>query len=508
MKNTIQRVLTLTPLTLMLLGASLQAQIAKNPDSNTLWAESGQSVQTVQPDGTDYWTDLGWQAGEMWLSGGLYPDITTGDQGGMRISASGERVFTAVKVPFSPDFPYLVWKVEDVVLGQGYHELTVGPASQKVTRLQVVGAIPEGTFIFNPYQQDPDWATGSVAVSMNVHNVALTIKDLRMVAEPENNLAITSPAFDEKKRLEPNDPLTITLTLAEPAASATVEFFDSYMLSPVSLNGQTSIALEAADASKKVWTATLVAKSLLMPNLKTGEMVKPNRLLFKATTADGGLTAPLWTGNPREISLGSGVQVLGAPKFSAGKHGQALSFDGVADGLLVPDLDMDDNEGTMECWIYLATTFNTTANIFRIDGADPWTYQILMIDGETRKLSYSVYNGTAGASVNSSLIGDGWHHVMATYSVSGGKIELFVDGNSEGTAPYTTPTTCRGKALGIGGVGQGKLVAPYAGLLDEIRISSVVRAPSGEETGPFVRDDKTVLLLHCDRDTGISDAAK
>ena len=152
----------------------------------------------------------------------------------------------------------------------------------------------------------------------------------------DSNLTVTSTAFAEKKRLDPNDTLTITLTLAKPADGATVDFFDSYLCTPVTLNGQKTLPLQATDATKKIWSATIAVKSCMMPNLKKGEQIKPNRLLFKATTRDGGMTAPLWTGNPYEFTLNSSVQVMGAPKFAAGKDDQGLSFDGEADALAIP----------------------------------------------------------------------------------------------------------------------------------------------------------------------------
>jgi hypothetical protein len=68
-------------------------------------------------------------------------------------------------------------------------------------------------------------------------------------------------------------------------------------------------------------------------------------------------------------------------------------------------------------------------------------------------------------------------------------------------------TTCKGKTLGIGGYAMGKVATPFSGLLDEIRISNVVRSTPVEGAGPFAMDDKTTVLIHCDRATGITDAA-
>jgi hypothetical protein len=401
----------------------------------------------------------------------------------------------------------LVWDVVDIVPGEGYRAMGVGLDVENVAKLSVVSNLQTGTFVFNPFLQNPNLVSGKVAAAVNLYNAGVTIQGIRMVAEPANNLTVTSPAFETKQSLDINDSITITLTLAEAAGSAQVEFFDSYLCSPVRLNNQEAIELKAADNTKKVWKTTVDVKSLAMPNLKKGEQVKPNRLLLKATTAGGGLKAPLWTGNPFPCNLADSVQVIGAPKFMSGKHGEALSFDGKADSLLIP-CDIDDKKGTMECWVNVSPTLETTANILRIDGSLPWSYHDLSISGESRKLSYKVHVGDEGISVTSSPLGDGWHHVMATYSLEAGQIELFVDGNSEGTANYTVPTTCKGHPLGVGGYILGKVMSPYAGLIDEIRVSNVVRPAPADGAGPFEVDENTVVLIQGDRATGIKNAVK
>lgn len=507
MKNAIQQLLILIPIAMTLSGTVLQAELVKSPDANTLWEENGIDVQTVPFEGTDFWTQPTWQAGGKWLSGGLYSHVTSAQAGGLQIQASGNNNSTYARVPIDPGYPYLVWDVVDIVPGEGYRAMGVGLDVENVARLSVVGNLQPGTFVFNPFLQDPNLVSRKVAAAVSLYNAALTIKGLRMVAQPENNLTITSPAFETKQCLDINDTITITLTLAQAAGSAKVEFFDSCLCTPVRLNDQEGIELKAADDTKKVWKATVDVKTLTMTNLKKGEQVKPNRLLLKATTSGGGLAAPLWTGNPYEFNLAGSVQVMGSPKFAAGKHGQALSFDGQSDALLIP-CDINDKEGTMECWIHVSPTLETTANIFRIDGSNPWGYHDLSINAATRKLSYKVHADGTDASVTSASIGDGWHHVMATYSLKSGQIELFVDGNSEGTADYTVPTTFQGHPFGIGGYILGKVMSPYAGLIDEIRVSNVVRSAPANGAAPFEVDENTVVLIHGDRASGIKNAAE
>ena len=506
MKHTLRQILKLIPVALTLSSGLLQAEIIKQPDQNTLWKETGINVKTIRSEIKEFWGETTWMVGGKWLSDGLYLNVTEVDKKGLLLRPSQDKTFTSVRVPYNLNFPYLVWDVVHIVPGEGYRELRVGLDAPNFDSLSVIGNLQLGTFLFNTSLKNPTIDSMVVPVAVHLHNAELTINGLRMVAEPENNLTLTSDAFYEKQRLDINDQLTITLTLARPVEGARVEFFDRNLVSSVRLNDQEDVQLKAVDTTKKVWSAKLDVKSLFMPNLKKGEQIAPNRLLFKATTTGGGLSLPLWTGNPYEFNLNLGLQVMGAPKFAAGKHGQALNFDGKSDSLVIPST-INEKEGTMECWIYVSPALEKTANIFRIDGTNPWGYHELSVNGDTFKLSYKVHSGGKESSVTSNSIGTGWHHVMATYSLKSGRIELFVDGKREGSADYTSfPTTFQGRPLGIGGYILGKVQSPYAGLIDEIRISNVVRPAPVGAPGPFKVDKDTVVLIQCDRASGIKNA--
>ncbi|MEI6502182.1 MAG: DUF4838 domain-containing protein, partial [Armatimonadota bacterium] len=75
---------------------------------------------------------------------------------------------------------------------------------------------------------------------------------------------------------------------------------------------------------------------------------------------------------------------------------------------------------------------------------------------------------------------------------------------SVGTAPYVK-TTCGKVPLYIGGLpsDSGTLGNPFVGLIDEVRVSKVVRNPATDAAGgPYVADDKTSVLLHFDEESG------
>lgn len=148
------------------------------------------------------------------------------------------------------------------------------------------------------------------------------------------------------------------------------------------------------------------------------------------------------------------------------------------------------------------------STILRLDSPTPWTYHILRRVTHESSLSYTVYDGKQGKGITSQPVAEGWHHVAATHDASKGQLELFVDGRSQGTAPYLK-TACRNVLLNIGGlvqmqVGSSKVSNPFRGKIDEVRVSRVVRQfqATAAPPGPYVPDDQTGLLLHFDEGAG------
>ena len=191
-----------------------------------------------------------------------------------------------------------------------------------------------------------------------------------------------------------------------------------------------------------------------------------------------------------------------SPAWVAGRFGGGLRFDGDDDVVRVMECGFSDEEGTLEAWVWLpGEAQETHGTILRLDGRDPWTYHIVQRVQRASSVAYWSYDGKTCRVVASGELPEGWHHVAATHSLTSGTIELFVDGVSQGTAPYVR-TTCRGTPLGVGAVPNGR-GNPFRGVIDEVRVSTVVR-PQGSNRGggPYSTDQHTGLLLHCDEGQG------
>jgi hypothetical protein len=95
-----------------------------------------------------------------------------------------------------------------------------------------------------------------------------------------------------------------------------------------------------------------------------------------------------------------------------------------------------------------------------------------------------------------------WYHIAVTRD-SANVTRIFVNGVLRNTINGTAaPTTSTG-AFGIGNAGDA-VTEFFPGLLDELRISSIVRYSSNftPQTTPFITDASTVTLYHLDEGTG------
>ncbi len=195
---------------------------------------------------------------------------------------------------------------------------------------------------------------------------------------------------------------------------------------------------------------------------------------------------------------------LPAGQRTAGKFGGGLAFGGDKRAFVVSDLDFDDTEGTLEAWVWIPAEKPTARHgtILRLDGADPWTYHIIQRDMGTGALSYMTYDGQQVRGVGAPDPGEGWHHVVGTYSTHTGKMAFWMDGAKCGEAEYRR-TTCKGSVLGIGGMAadSGNLLE---GRIDEVRLSKVVRDVQTQATGgPYEPDADTLALFHFDEASGL-----
>ena len=185
---------------------------------------------------------------------------------------------------------------------------------------------------------------------------------------------------------------------------------------------------------------------------------------------------------------------------------------------------------TLEGWFYANTAAANQHLIAKRDyanGANTTNYALRFENGKLFLFYYTSEGLQAVMATSTSFESNAWNHVACTYDGTDKRVRMFVNGvevpgyddggyTTTANPPYMSqhPEASRGGAdpapLAIGAAYQSNVAdstfAAFYGLIDEVRISKVVRYSSNfiPQTTPFVADSNTVLLLHCDQSVGLT----
>ncbi len=201
------------------------------------------------------------------------------------------------------------------------------------------------------------------------------------------------------------------------------------------------------------------------------------------------------------------------PKWAEGKWNFGMAFDR-NQFLYIPESGFDDKAGTIEVCVYLPKEgFVDDGTIVRLQGRDnnglvPMSYYLLSTLSNNSVAFSAKAPAGQRALVATPPLGEGWHYIKATHSAADKKIELFADGQSCGTSPYT-PAALAGAAMAVGAVTphhwaeRASVSNGLRGRIDGLRVSDVVRpADDSWKSGPLVADEHTTLLVNFDEGKG------
>jgi hypothetical protein len=182
-----------------------------------------------------------------------------------------------------------------------------------------------------------------------------------------------------------------------------------------------------------------------------------------------------------------------------------VRFDGSNDYILVPhDVSLDGGASplTVEAWIYydqIASGCMTHARKGTASSAsyDYWHHKNVSPDDSLYWAGYGGYSVVTFTAV-SPLV---WFHYAGVHDPATGEARTYLNGVLAETASvYATPATNTDDLI-IGLDWDGG--CPMDGVIDELRISSVVRYSANfTPPGPFSSDGDTMALYHFDEYTG------
>lgn len=159
--------------------------------------------------------------------------------------------------------------------------------------------------------------------------------------------------------------------------------------------------------------------------------------------------------------------VSGAVRTASGKFGNALTFDGVDDGVSIADAQTLSlaNGMTLEAWVYPTVAMSGWKSVVTKENPAGSTPYDLFANSDVDRPAAAVYTTDRSPIYGTLPLGTNqWVHLAATYD--GVTMRLYVNGQAVSAQPETGDIQVTGGALRIGGV-TGQF---FKGIIDEVRV--------------------------------------
>lgn len=202
-----------------------------------------------------------------------------------------------------------------------------------------------------------------------------------------------------------------------------------------------------------------------------------------------------WTGDNSAMDASGNMHdgMINGATFAPGIHGNAFSFDGVNDSVIV-DADTalePTNAFSIALWVQTIQENRTRILIDSTHGAGQagWALQL----NQANQVSFAYGNGTIFPELTAAFeIFDGsYHHLVATFD--GSTMQLFLDGNPGPTLGYTGTALPSGRDIQLGN--SPVLNRPLNGNLDDVRIYNHVLSQSEITTLATIPEPASAGLL-------------
>lgn len=267
-------------------AGAVQAKQLKNPDPNTLWMEDGKEIETSEQPKASQWR---------LIPGDRMLEIKSKEDGnGFSFIApdkKGRKSSTLLK--FSPDYPYLVFRVTDCEIFPGYCSWTVqiglGPM-----RVSQVKTPQKGIFVFDLYQnlseKEAEKKNGYLTVWLN--DLRLDLEYMKLVKKPD--YVVHAECADPE--IKPGSRVKFTAELAEMAEDVSITLVTTEVPRTIKVNGGTKIQLKPVDKTQKLWEAEVQIDSI--------DIKKPLsrfKCFMKMDVLGGALDEPVWVGLPYPV---------------------------------------------------------------------------------------------------------------------------------------------------------------------------------------------------------------
>jgi len=364
---------------------------------------------------------------------------------------------------------------------------------------------------WNSGTSNTDFWQGSLD-EVRVYNRSLTASEIQV--------DLSSPITTAGSSVDNTPP---TVFLSSPASGSIV-------------SGMVTLSANASDDRGIVGVQFLVDGA----TLGTEDATAPYSTMWDSRTATAGnhtLQAVARDAAGNSATASTTVTVTTGGTGSSGAGGYALRFTGTGSNVNRVDISLDaparpidvGGDFTLEFWLKVEAGAVHSAACQ--SGHDGWIWGDIVLDRDiywagdygdfgvslsANGLAFGVAdaNGGGGVCGRTNLADGTWRHVAVTRRASDGRLQIYVDGrlDASGSGPAGNVSYRDGRStqysrdpfLVIGAEKHNVIPPMLTGVLDEIRISSIIRYTGDFQvpTQPFTTDSSTVGLYHLDEGQG------
>lgn len=176
----------------------------------------------------------------------------------------------------------------------------------------------------------------------------------------------------------------------------------------------------------------------------------------------------------------------GDTKYTTGKYGSGLQFDGNNDVVRIAestttDLGSTTDSYAVSAWFKTSTTGTFQSIVFKDTNSSPFSYPFRLEITDSNNLYFDISDATHSPFINPTglTVTDGaWHYITGVRDVQSDTLYLYLDGALVGsTTDTTTATVANDVDISIGNGSTSYTGFDFNGQIDDVRIYNYARSP-------------------------------
>lgn len=266
----------------MIAGAlATHAEQLKKPDANTWWMEDGREIQLSGKPVLSRWT-----------SAGVEIKSKTDGKGFSFYAKGGKDPKAVTGINFSPEYPYLTFRITELELLKGYRNWTL-IVNGWMSSSQV--ATPQkGIYVYDLFQNLSEKAAAGRTryLSFFIYNLRMDLEYLKLVKKPP--YVVRAECADPE--IKPGSKVKFTAELEKEAEDVSISLIANGVPRTIKVNGTVKIQLKPTDKTQKIWSSEVEIKSI---GIK--KAMNRHGVFMKMDVLGGDLDEPVWVGLPFKV---------------------------------------------------------------------------------------------------------------------------------------------------------------------------------------------------------------